>query len=170
MASFKDKNRNLINHVNVNIAVKDNMLKIYPFIFDFDRYKLGIYGHNDLQMKFDYHVAVLKSPVPFKFGINIEGTPKDYKVRFGGAHFKQGEVAESVNFADTMRINLVRQFQDVFKRGVTKSDLAKINIGSAPALPSIDFSDFEPLSPSDSLYLRNEGLLQNPSIVDDNRR
>lgn len=167
---FKDKNRNIINHVNVNIAVKDDMLQIYPFIFDFDRYKLGIYGHNDLQMKFNYHVAVLKSPLPFKFGVNIEGTPKDYKIRLGGAHFKQGEVAASVNLADTIRINLVRQFQDVFRRGLNRSDFAKINIGSVPALPKIDFDEFESLSPSDSLYLMNEGLLPNPSIPDASQR
>ena len=35
-----------------------------------------------LALNFDYHSAFLKSPLPFKFGINIKGNPDKYKVRF----------------------------------------------------------------------------------------
>lgn len=73
---FKDKKHNMIKHMDVELMVHDGYLDLYPVIFDLDRYRLGIVGGNDMNFNLDYHVAVLKSPLPFKFGINIKGTPE----------------------------------------------------------------------------------------------
>ena len=74
--------------MSVEMLVRDNVLRIFPFAFDIDRYRLGITGYNDLALNFDYHISVLKSPLPFKFGINIKGNPDKYKFRLGGAKYK----------------------------------------------------------------------------------
>lgn len=114
---FRDRADNKIKHMSVELLVRDNRMDIFPFTFDIDRYKLGVMGYNDLALNFDYHIAVLKSPLPFKFGINIKGNPDKYKVRFGGAKFREGMVSQSVAVVDTARVNLVRQIQNVFRRG-----------------------------------------------------
>ncbi len=157
---FKDKADNTIHSLNVEMTVIDGLMRVYPFTFNIDRYRLGIYGSNDMAMDFNYHLAVLKSPIPFKFGITVSGNPKKYKVRFGGAKFKENSVVESVDVINNARINLLDQIEGVFKRGVRNSRFAKLNIAH-PA--GFDFQSDSNLSAADSLRLIQEGLLDAPS-------
>lgn len=162
---FKDKTDNRVKHVNVEMIVRNDILQIFPFEFDIDRYRLGIVGSNDLAMNFDYHIAVLKSPLPFKFGITIKGNPDKYKVRFGGANFKAGQAAESVGVVNTARVNLLTQIENVFRRGVSNSRFSRIRLDmpSGPVGPSMDTE----LSPQDSLVLMREGFIPDTKIPDE---
>lgn len=117
---FKDKKRNIIDHMSVQMLVDSGRMQVYPFIFDIDRYKLGVQGTNDFALNFNYHIAVLKSPIPFKFGINISGNPDDFKIRLGGAKFNEKTV-KTVPFVADMRINLLNEIQGVFRRGLKRS-------------------------------------------------
>lgn len=155
---FKNKNRNMINHVSAEMIVEDNEMQLFPFMFDFDRYRLGVQGYNDMAMNFDYHVAVLKSPIPFKFGINIKGNPDHYKIRLGRARFNEKTAGERVAIVDTTRVNLLRQFQNVFRRGVRNSRFATLDISRRPTAAEINL-DADTLSRADSLYLMKEGLI-----------
>lgn len=158
---FKDKTDNTIKEMNVELTVQDNVMQLYPFIFNIDRYRLGVQGYNDLTMNFDYHIAVLKSPLPFKFGITVKGNPDDFKVRFGGAKFKEGQVAENVGVVDTARINLIGQIENVFRRGVKNSRFATLKMPSAPPASKTDLST-DTLTQTDSLMLIREGILPAP--------
>lgn len=158
---FKDKQDNMIKHMDVELVVKDNLMTLYPFIFDIDRYKLGIQGYNDLALNFDYHIAVLKSPIPFKFGINIKGNPEHYKIRLGKANLNENSVAQSVSIVDTTRINLLSQIQNVFRRGVNNSRFAKLEISGRPTAASIDLNQ-DTISHADSLIFIQEGLIPVP--------
>ncbi|MDE6795355.1 MAG: AsmA-like C-terminal region-containing protein, partial [Muribaculaceae bacterium] len=125
---FKNKADNTIKRMNVEMTVDDGIMHVYPFVFNIDRYRLGISGSNDIAMNFNYHISVLKSPLPFKFGINISGNPKKYKVRFGGAKFKEDTAIESVSVVNNARINLLDQIENVFRRGVQNSRFAKLQV------------------------------------------
>lgn len=153
---FKDKTDNTIKRMNVELTVADGMMRVYPFAFNIDRYRLGISGYNDITMNFNYHISVLKSPLPFRFGINISGHPGKYKVRFGGAKFKEDNAAESVSVVNAARINLIDQIENVFRRGVRNSRFAKLQIAHPAGL---DSSADPGLSATDSLRLIQEGLL-----------
>lgn len=152
---FRDRADNKIKHVSVEMIVRDNMLQIFPFSFDIDRYRLGVVGYNDLNLNFDYHISVLKSPIPFKFGVTVKGNPDKYKVRLGGAKFKEGQVAESVNVVDTARVNLLRQIENVFRRGVQRSRFSRLNINTPDVRKALEEPD-PVLSASDSLVLKAE--------------
>lgn len=157
---FKNKADNTIKHMNVEMTVADGLMRVYPFAFNIDRYRLGISGFNDIAMNFDYHISVLKSPLPFKFGINISGSPKKYKVRFGGAKFKENVAVESVNIVNDARINLIDQIENVFKRGVQNSRFAKLEVvqpGDYTALSDPG------LNTTDSLQLIREGIIDAPN-------
>ena len=160
---FKDKTHNMIDHMSVQVDVADNQLQIYPFIFNIDRYKLGVMGHNDLAMNLNYHVSVLKSPIPFKFGINIKGTPDKLKIRLGGAKVKEGMAVERVALVDTTRINLVREMERVFQRGVRNARVGKVRtgIGGPKDMPEGSVEN-DTISHADSLIFIREGLLPAP--------
>ncbi|MDE7346633.1 MAG: AsmA-like C-terminal region-containing protein [Muribaculaceae bacterium] len=157
---FKDKADNTIHSLNVEMTVEDGLMRVYPFTFNIDRYRLGIYGSNNIAMDFDYHLAVLKSPIPFKFGITVSGNPKKYKVRFGGAKFKEDSVIESVDVVNNARINLLDQIQGVFRRGVRNSRFAKLKVARPAGFEQLPDMT---LSAEDSLRLIKEGLIESPA-------
>lgn len=162
---FRDKADNKIKHMNVELLVRDNLMQIFPFEFEIDRYRLGVAGSNDLDMNFKYHVSVLKSPLPFKFGINISGNPDDYKVRLGGAKFKSSVAAESINIVDTARVNLIQQIEGVFRRGVRNSSLSRLKVNNRN-LQTIDLNSNEILTHADSVAFIREGLIAAPAPAD----
>ncbi len=159
---FRNKTDTTLHSLNVEMTISDGLLRVYPFTFSIDRYRLGVYGSNDLAMNFNYHISVLKSPIPFKFGINLSGSPRKYKVRFGGAKFKENSVVESREIVNHARINLLDQIEGVFSRGVRNSSFANLRIDTQGVA---DDMEMEPLTPSDSLKLIQEGLIDEPETL-----
>lgn len=103
---FKNKERNLIDYISVDLLIKDNMVEIYPFMVELDRYKLAVGGVHNLDMTFDYHISVLKSPVPFKLGIDITGDLDNFKFKIVKCKYKQlFKVAREEELQET-RLNL----------------------------------------------------------------
>lgn len=158
---FKDKRRDIIDHMDVELVIRDSHLDLYPFMFNIDRYKLGVSGWNDFGGKYDYHIAVLKSPLPFKFGVTIKDEGHGMKIRLGGAHFNENQIASSRQLTDTARINLVKEIEHVFRYGAkndrrTRLSL-KINENKAG-----EFNVSDTLTHADSLFFKNEGILPSP--------
>lgn len=156
---FKDKGHNMIDSMTVEMIVDNSQMQMFPFMFNLDRYKLGVMGSNDMAMNLNYHIAVLKSPLPFKFGINISGSPDNMKIRLGKAKFNEKNMARTVSIADTTRINLVQEIRNVFSRGVRNGKLKKLEFNKvSDAIIDIDAAS-DTISASDSLYFIREGLL-----------
>lgn len=135
---FHDKKKNLIDHMDVKLTVEENQLSLYPFMFDFDRYRIGVMGHNDMDMNLDYHVSILRSPIPFKFGVNVKGNVDKMKIRLGRARFRENMAAETSALADTVRLNLAREISNVFKRGANAARLGPLDVQRPEQLPEID--------------------------------
>lgn len=166
---FKDKSKNVIDSMSVEAVIDNSAIEVYPFIFNIDRYRLGIMGHNDMDMNMDYHVSVLKSPIPFKFGINIKGSPDNMKIRLGGAKVKPGMVGERQTIASDTRVNLVRQIDNVFRRGIANARRGRIRFpahGTRPTVEQLGAElDEEHLSHADSLQMIRAGLIENPDTL-----
>lgn len=160
---FKQKERNVIDSMTVRLVVKNSMMQLYPFMFNIDRYKLGVYGHNDMDLNFKYHIAVLKSPIPFKFGINVSGTPDKMKIRLGGAKWDTRSATQTYAIADTTRINLVNQIQSLFRRGVRNAEASgSLHLDATPAYRPGDGVSPDTISHADSLVFIREGLIPAP--------
>lgn len=161
---FKQKDRNMIDHMSVELIVKNSILELFPFVFDIDRYRIGVMGHNDLDFNLNYHISVLKSPIPFKFGINIGGTTDNMKIRLGRAKYKEGMSAQSVAIVDTTRINLLNQIQNVFRHGARTQKLRHINIDHRNLGSETELAT-DTLSHADSLEFIRQGLLPPPDTT-----
>lgn len=159
---FKDKQRNIIDSMTVRMVVDNSQLRMFPFIFNMDRYRLGVMGSNDMALNFNYHVAVLKSPIPFRFGINVSGTPDKMKIRVGRAKFNEKNVAQTMVIADTTRVNLVGEIREAFRRGVNRVRMRGLDFGrTAGAIIDTDPLT-DTISHADSLYFIGQGVLPAP--------
>ncbi len=118
---FKNKERNLIDSISVNITVQDGNVTVYPFEIAMDRYRAAVGGTQDLDMNFDYHISILKSPIPFKLGLNISGNLDDMKFSMGKAKYKDAVTPVAIRQVDSTVVNLgdqiVRDFKRAFQMG-----------------------------------------------------
>ncbi len=129
-----------IQDLNVNASVHDNLIELYPFNFDFDRYKLQMVGTNNFNGKLYYHLAVLKSPVPIPFAINITGFFHDPKLHFGGPTFKINkgeEVTSSIMESNTF--NIVREAKTYIREFIQKAAESDSSDNSEYAYPVPDY-------------------------------
>lgn len=159
---FKNKKRNMIDSMNVEMRIRNSKLELYPFIVTLDRYRFGISGGNDMGLNLNYRIAVLKSPIPFRFGITIKGTAEHPRIGLGRAKFNEKEVASSRQLTDTMRINLVREIQRVFKFGVSNAKNTRLTL-SEPKPSQGEFEVGDTISASDSLFFIRQGVITPPA-------
>lgn len=115
MLKFKNRDRNLVDSIAVEIAIKDNQIEIFPFIMKMDRYATAISGRQDMEMNLDYHISVLKSPIPMRMGINITGNIDDFKFKIGKAKYKDTNVPVYSRVIDSTRINLLEKIKGIYR-------------------------------------------------------
>lgn len=117
---FKNKEENLIDSISVNITVEDGSVNIYPFLVEIDRYQAAVGGVQNMDMSFDYHISILKSPLPFKAGLNIRGTLDDMRFGIGRAKYKNAVTPVETMRIDSLRLNLseeiIRRFKSAGER------------------------------------------------------
>jgi len=160
---FKNRESNLVENISVELLIRKNQIEIFPFIMEIDRYRTAISGIHNLDMSFSYHISVLKSPIPFRVGLNIRGDLNDMnkmKYGVGKTKYKDTNLPTYVTLIDTTRINLRTQIDNFIRQGI---DVARFSQFSAPKIdPTLLEKDTEVFTPQDSLVLFKEGLIATP--------
>ena len=112
----KNKKKNVFDSISVNVVVNDGSVLVYPFQVSIDRYKAAIGGEQGLDMNFKYHISILKSPLPFKAGVNISGNLDKMKIRVGKAKYKDDVTPAAIHKVDSTRMDLGRRIVERFHR------------------------------------------------------
>ncbi|MGM9742147.1 MAG: hypothetical protein ACI3ZC_03720 [Candidatus Cryptobacteroides sp.] len=118
MLMFKDKKFGKVGDMSVSGIVSDNRIEIFPFVLNVDRYTLAMSGLQQFDQSFNYHVSVIKSPLPFRFGVNLYGNFDKWKFRIGKAKYKNTNVPVFTAVIDTAQMNLVNSIHNIFSKGV----------------------------------------------------
>lgn len=118
MLMFKNKKENVFDSISVNVTVHDGNVTVYPFLVEIDRYKVAVGGEQGLDMNFNYHISILKSPLPFKAGVNISGNLDKMKFRIGKAKYKDAVTPAAVHRVDSTRMNMGNEIVNRFRRVV----------------------------------------------------
>ena len=113
---FKNKKENMFDSISVNITVDNGAVKVYPFVVEIDRYRAAVGGTQNLDMSFNYHVSILKSPLPFKAGVDLYGNLDKVKFRITRAKYKNMVSPVQIRQIDSTRINMGKVITSHFKR------------------------------------------------------
>lgn len=117
MLWFKNKKRNLIDSISVDLLVKDGIIEIFPFLLEIDRYKVAIGGEHNIDMSFKYHVSLLKSPLPFRAGLDISGTLEKMKFHITKAKYKDLFIPSRKARVDSAQLNLRQRIRSLLREG-----------------------------------------------------
>lgn len=115
---FKNKKRNLIDHVGVEMIINESKIEIFPFMMQMDRYKFAMSGTQHLDLSFDYHISVLQSPIPFRLGVTVFGNMDDFDFKIGKARYKSAELPVYTALIDSTRLNLRDHIANIYKIGI----------------------------------------------------
>lgn len=107
MLMFKNKNRNLIDSLNVDIIAQKGNIDVMPFELTMDRYRMIVGGTQKIDpktydMDFKYNVSILKSPLPFKAGVDIFGNFDTFDYKITKAKLKKTDFEMQSNNMDSI--------------------------------------------------------------------
>ncbi len=126
---FKNKKKNVIENISVDLTVDDGKIEIYPFLVEIDRYRVAVGGTHNLDMTFNYHVSVLKSPVPFKLGIDVTGDLDNPKFKIVKCRYKDIFKPARIKDLNAEPANLRKELREHIRNQI---------IGNAPELAVVE--------------------------------
>lgn len=115
MLMFKNKKRNLIDSISVDILVKNGTVEVFPFLVEIDRYKVAVGGEHHIDMTFNYHVSLLKSPLPFRAGVDIYGSLDKMKYKITKAKYKDTFMPSRKTQVDSTQLNLKNKMRGILR-------------------------------------------------------
>lgn len=118
---FKNKEKNVIDNISVDLVVRENKIEVFPFLVEMDRYRVAVGGTHNLDMTFNYHVSVLKSPVPFKLGIDVTGNLDDFKYKIVKCRYKDIFQAATQKELDPTPHNLREEIKEYIRSQIVEN-------------------------------------------------
>ncbi|MCQ2136431.1 MAG: hypothetical protein MJY67_05890, partial [Bacteroidales bacterium] len=116
---FRNKKKVNVKKMSVEGLVGDSRIEVFPFILDIDRYRVALSGIQGMDSSFKYHVSVIKSPLIFKFGVDLSGTFDNWKFRLGRAKYRNAKkVPVFSSVIDKSRVSLTESIHNIFHKGV----------------------------------------------------
>lgn len=139
---FKNKKRNVIDSISVDLAIKDNKIEVFPFLVEMDRYKVAVGGTHNLDMTFNYHLSVLKSPVPFKLGIDITGNLDDFKYKIVKCRYKDLFKPAKEAELDSTRTNIRKEIRESIRKQIKETAPELVSsLSSSKSTPAMEETD-----------------------------
>ena len=122
MLMFRDKKKAHIDNMAVTGIVQNNVLEVFPFVLDVDRYQVAASGRQQLDNAFNYHISVIRSPLLVKFGLNAWGPDFDHiHYGLGKARYRNAHVPVYTKQLDTAQYSLISAIHNIFELGVEKA-------------------------------------------------
>jgi hypothetical protein len=116
---FKNKKRNVIDSISVDMMLADGIISVFPFVLSIDRYVAAIGGTQNLDMSFEYHISILKWPIPLiKIGLNLWGNPDDIHYRIVSRKYENLLTPVKEKSLQSTVINLRQQIHDGLRKSI----------------------------------------------------
>ena len=112
MLMFKNKKKNVIDSLGLSAIVhKGGKIDVPPFEVEIDRYRAIIGGTQNMNfdtfdIQYKYNISIVKSPLPFKAGVDITGTNGDFDYDITKAKLKRSDFGEIQSKVDSIKLTL----------------------------------------------------------------
>lgn len=118
----KKKTKNVIDSLSVEMTMFRNEVDLYPFVVSMDKYQAVLSGYHNLDMTYNYHISLTKSPLPFRLGLNILGTVDDLKFKLARCKYKKLYKPERREVVDEQILALKKTISSSLQAGVKNQD------------------------------------------------
>lgn len=113
---FNKKTENRVDSLSAEFTIFRNEIDIFPFMIVMDKYKAIIAGRHNLDMSFDYHISVVDSPLPFRLGVNVNGTMDDLSYKLAPCKFTAMYRPSARKAVESKQLELRQMIRDALLR------------------------------------------------------
>ena len=82
---------------------------------------MSVGGTHNIDLTFNYHLSVLKSPVPFKLGIDITGNLDNFKYKITKCKYKDIFKPTKQAELDSTRKNIRKDIRDAVRKQIEEA-------------------------------------------------
>lgn len=86
---FNKKTENRIDSLDVELTLFRNRIDVYPFLASIDKYQVCVSGVHSLDNACNYHVELLKSPLPVRLAVDVTGKLPKPNVSLGKVKYNE---------------------------------------------------------------------------------
>jgi len=115
---FKKKTENKIDSLDVEMTVFRNELEVFPFLLSMDKYQVCVAGRHTLDNRCNYHLELLKSPLPVRLAVDVKGSLSKPKIELGKVRYANLFKPEKQNKVQERTMEIKRQVRQSLERNV----------------------------------------------------
>ncbi|MBP5535733.1 MAG: hypothetical protein J6X62_02975 [Bacteroidales bacterium] len=102
----------MIDSLDVAMTVFRKEVEVYPFQLNMNKYNLVVSGRHNLDMNYDYHLEIIKSPLPARLAVDVMGVMPNLKFSLSKLRYAELYKPEKRNEVQQQTIalkNLIKQ-------------------------------------------------------------
>jgi len=115
---FENKTENKIDKISVEMTVFRDEIDLYPFLISMDDYSAVISGQVNMEQQINYHVSVTDCPLPFRLGLNINGTIDNPTFKMAACKYKHLYSPKKQSAREKQVLRLKKLISDALKANV----------------------------------------------------
>ena len=117
---FKKKTENKFDSLDVEMTLFKNEIEMYPSMLSMDKYQVCVSGFQSLADACNYHLEILKCPLPFRLAVDVKGI-KPFKIKLGKVNYAKMYVPEKRNAVQAQTLELKQLIRQSLERNVKES-------------------------------------------------
>ncbi len=118
----RKKTKNVIDSLSVEMSASRKEVNIYPFVVSMDKYQAVLSGYHNLDMTYNYHISLTKSPLPVRLGLNIIGNVNDLKYQLARCKYRKLYKPKQRGVVDEKILELKKTISSSLQAGVKNQD------------------------------------------------
>ena len=117
---FNKKTVNKIDSLDVELTLFRDRIDVYPFSLTMDKYNVCVSGIHALDNSCNYHLELLKSPLPLRLAVDVTGSLPKPHVTLGKVKYKDLFKPEKANVMQKRTIEIKKMVREALESNVRK--------------------------------------------------
>lgn len=118
---FKKKAKNVIDSLEVQMTVFRKEVEIYPFSLNMDKYQVIASGRHNLDMNYDYHLEIIRSPLPTRLAVDALGVMPKIGIRLSKCRYEDLYRPEKADALEKRTMALKKMIHESLEANVKES-------------------------------------------------
>lgn len=121
--NWREKDNNIgVDSISVEAQVFRKEIIVYPFLLNLHNYQLCIGGRHTLENNCNYHLELLKCPLPARLAIDVNGNLKKPNISLGKVQYADLFKPEKQNQLEARTLEIKRLVRQALEANVRKQD------------------------------------------------
>lgn len=117
--NWREKDNNIsIDSISVEATVFRKEVIVYPFLLNLHNYQLCIGGRHTLDNACNYHLELLKCPLPMRLAVDVSGNLSKPKIALGNVQYAELYKPEKRNDVQTRTLELKQMIRQALEANV----------------------------------------------------